>query len=94
MHVNKWIVEVVNLIGAKMGMVQQVEDDSLWNRCIRFKVKIRVDKPLQLELFVKDSDSRRSWVYFHYEKLPEFGTRVDILNTLRRIVVGGMGNRG
>lgn len=71
-----------------------MEDESLWNRCIRFRVKIRLDKPLQLGLFVKDSYSRRSWVYFRYEKLPEFGTRVDILDTLRRIVVGGMGNRG
>lgn len=69
---NKWIVKVVNLIGAKMGTVQQVEDESLWNRCIQFKVKILVDKLLQLGLFVKDSESRRSWVCFCYEKLPEF----------------------
>lgn len=49
-----------------------MEDESLWNRCILFRAKIRVDKPLQWGLFVNDGEGRRSWVYFRYEKLPEF----------------------
>lgn len=65
-------VPVVSLLGAKVGVVQQVEEEQLWNRCIRIRVKLRVDKPLQRGLFLNDSAGRRTWVYFRYERLPEF----------------------
>lgn len=49
-----------------------MEDERLWDKCIRFRVTIRVDKPLQRGLFVSTEAGSRSWVYFRYEKLPEF----------------------
>lgn len=60
------------MIGARLGLVQTMEDESFWNLCIRVWMKIRVDKPLQRELFVTDGEGQKHWVYFRYEKFLEF----------------------
>lgn len=65
-------VEVVRVIGAKLEVVLQVEDERSWDKCIRFRVTISVDRPLQRGLFVIDGEGRRTWVYVRYERLPEF----------------------
>lgn len=60
------------MVGTKLGVVLQVEDGLLWDKCIRFRATIRLDKPLQRGIFVTTGEIRRHWVYFCYEKLPEF----------------------
>lgn len=49
-----------------------MKNENLWNKCIRVRVKILVDKLLLRGLFVNDGMGRKKWVYFRYESLLEF----------------------
>lgn len=91
--ISKRTTEVVRLISARVSIVQAMEDESFWNRCIRFMVKIRVDKPLQCGLFVTDGESQKAGSIFGMRSLQNFAICVALVDILRRIVMGGMGSR-
>lgn len=39
--------QVVKLVSLRSGVVQKIENESLWSRCIRVRIMLHVDKPLQ-----------------------------------------------
>ena len=62
-------------IGCNLGEVMDVdvpENGVQWGRCLRVRIKINVTKKLVRGKKIKFGDNDHRWVFFKYERLPNF----------------------
>ncbi|XP_050217876.1 uncharacterized protein LOC126668737 [Mercurialis annua] len=66
--------ESITRIAERVGKVLEIreEDVAVWGKHIRVRVLVDVNVPLKRGTFIRNSKGEKVWVYFRFEKLPNF----------------------